>query len=62
MKAAEISDEAYRINLKNGPYYEYLMIENRQPLEFDRDLWTGGLVIYHVDEAADEQKALGHPD
>ena len=27
---------------------EYLMVENRQPLEFDANMWTGGILIYHI--------------
>jgi len=62
LKAAELSEEAYRIDLTSeGPFAEYLLIENRQPLEFDIDIWAAGLVIYHVDDAADLQKALGYP-
>jgi len=62
LKAAEISDEAYRITLADfGVVSEYLLIENRQPLEFDINIWAPGLVIYHVDTAADEQMNLGFP-
>lgn len=63
LKASEISDEAYRINLSDPGelHAEYLLIENRQPLEFDINIWSSGLVIYHIDDAADLQKNLGFP-
>jgi M6 family metalloprotease-like protein len=63
LKAAEISDEAYRINLsgEDEEHAEYLLIENRQPLEFDINIWSEGLVIYHVDDAAMLQMNLGYP-
>ena len=62
LKAAEISDEAYRITLADyGVVSEYLLIENRQPLEFDINIWSEGLVIYHIDDAADLQMNLGYP-
>ena len=62
LKAAEVSDEAYRITLADyGVVSEYLLIENRQPLEYDRDIWAGGLVIYHIDDAADLQMNKGYP-
>lgn len=47
----------YRINL--GPS-EYLLIENRQPLEFDANITQGGLCIWHIDEEAEYYNA-GYP-
>jgi hypothetical protein len=62
LKPAETSAEAYRITLADyGVASEYLLIENRQPLEFDINIWSGGLVIYHIDDAADRQEKLGYP-
>lgn len=48
---AESFSEAYRINL-GYPSGEYLIVENRQPSGFDGAMPQGGLVIWHVDEAA----------
>lgn len=62
LKAAEISDEAYRISVNPfGFLPEYLLIENRQPLEFDVDIWGSGLVIYHIDDAVKLQENRGYP-
>lgn len=60
--AAEISDQAYRITLADfGVTTEYLLIENRYPLEFDINLWNEGLIIYHVDTGADFMYNVGYP-
>jgi len=40
---------------------EYLLVENRQQIMFDVDFWGSGVVIYHVDEDADEQYNRGYP-
>jgi len=53
VRAAELFPDIYKISI---PYEqgEYLLIENRQPLLSDKQLWSpGGIVIYHVDENID---------
>ncbi|KAL7577278.1 hypothetical protein ACA910_002022 [Epithemia clementina (nom. ined.)] len=47
-----ISDQVYRIDhgYKTG---EYLLIENRQKKNFDKNMYASGIVIYHVDENKD---------
>ncbi|CAB9525500.1 Immune inhibitor A peptidase M6 [Seminavis robusta] len=46
----------------NRQYEEYLLIEFRQALEFDRDLNDKvGLVVYHVDEAVPRMNNRGYP-
>ena len=54
---------AFRINI--APSYalapEYLLIENRQPIGFEENLWGKGLLIVHVDDAAREQEDKGFP-
>lgn len=47
--------DVYRINISNSTS-EYLLIENRQALDFDVKLPQGGLCIWHIDENA------GHKD
>jgi M6 family metalloprotease-like protein len=51
LNAAELAAEAYRIDL-GYPSGEYLLVENREPLGFDGAMPQGGLVIWHIDEAA----------
>lgn len=46
---AETSPTAYRINL-NYTANEYLLIENRQPTGFDREILQGGIAIWHIDD------------
>jgi len=60
IQASELSNQAYVIR-KPYPLQEYLLIENRQPLWFDARLWTGGLVIYHIDDRAPLQTKRGYP-
>lgn len=52
-RPAELSPDIFKISI---PYEdgEYLLIENRQPLLSDKNLWSpGGIVIYHVDDNTD---------
>jgi hypothetical protein len=52
-RPAELFPDVYKISI---PYEEgeYILIENRQPLLSDKNLWSpGGIVIYHVDENMD---------
>lgn len=49
-RASALYKDVYRISL---PYEdgEYLLIENRQPVLSDVDLWPpGGILIWHIDE------------
>lgn len=60
VQPAEISSQIYMISTPY-PEGEYLLIENRQPLKWDKD-WPGrGIVIYHIDELAPRQTARGYP-
>lgn len=60
MRPAENHADAYIIKTQYMEN-EYLILENRQPLQFDAQLWNGGIVIYHIDEKADGQKRRGYP-
>lgn len=61
IQPSEISGQVYKIE-HNFPEGEYLLIENRQPIKWDSDFPSNtGIVIYHVDEAADRQKTRGYP-
>jgi hypothetical protein len=52
LRPSELYPDCYVISYP-FPTGEYLMLEVRRPLLFDSNLWQpGGLVIYHVDEAA----------
>ena len=48
--------DVYRINIGNSSS-EYLLIENRQALDFDVKLPQGGLCIWHIDENAGHRDA-----
>ncbi|MFT4558686.1 MAG: M6 family metalloprotease-like protein [Planctomycetaceae bacterium] len=55
--------DVYKIQ-QGFPENEYLLIENRQPVKFDRDLpgRKGGLAIWHIDENKAHNREPGHPD
>ena len=55
--------DVYKIQ-QGFPENEYLLIENRQPVGFDRHLpgGKGGLAIWHIDENKESNHEPGHPD
>ena len=61
IRASNLFPDAYVI--KSGfPDNEFLLIENRQPIEFDGLLFgNGGLLIYHVDNDKNLQQDRGYP-
>jgi M6 family metalloprotease-like protein len=63
IKQVEEFPDVYRIQ-EGFPEGEYLLIENRQPVLFDRELpgGIGGLAIWHVDENKKHNREPGHPD
>lgn len=56
----QTSGQVYRID-QGFPEGEYLLIENRQPMLWDMNLWNGGILIWHIDENARRQKFRGYP-
>ncbi|CAB9503638.1 Immune inhibitor A peptidase M6 [Seminavis robusta] len=57
-----LSNDAYKIVINSfGPNEEYLLLENRQKLEFDVDLYGNGLAIFHIDDTKDGQDQAGYP-
>lgn len=60
IKPSSLEPSVYRIQMPY-PTGEYLLIENRQPVLSDSNIWGGGIVIYHIDELADGNKVRGGP-
>jgi M6 family metalloprotease-like protein len=54
---SETTPKIFRINTGYSPG-EYLLVENRQPQGFDKNIPQGGLAIWHIDE----NKATGNTD
>jgi len=50
----------YKISI-GFPDGEYLLVENRQPIGYDRTLPEGGLAIYHIDEKTKSPYTQGYP-
>lgn len=59
IQGSSFSKDSYRINLGDGND-EYLLIENRQNIQFDHHLHQGGLAIWHIDEKV-SQLERGYP-
>ena len=55
-----IETTPFALKIKNDPdSSEYLLIENRQPLGFDQNLWGCGLAIWHVDPSVSTGNNFG---
>ena len=46
---SRIPTQVYRIT-QGFPVGEYLLIENRQPAGFDNTGFTGGILVFHIDD------------
>jgi M6 family metalloprotease-like protein len=60
VQPSEISAHVYKIT-HNFPSGEYLLLENRQPIKWDKNWQGSGIVIYHVDETKVKQSTRGYP-
>lgn len=54
------SSDIYKISV-GFPDSEYLLIENRQAIGYDKTLPEGGLAIYHIDESTKSPYTQGYP-
>ena len=56
MKPSALEPDVYAIGQPYFPEGEYLLLENRQPIEYDKNLWgDGGVLIWHIDDSAGEE-------
>ncbi|GAX27245.1 hypothetical protein FisN_13Lh198 [Fistulifera solaris] len=60
LQPMEISSSAYKIT-HGYPDGEYLLIENKYPMLYDKDVEQGGIVVYHVDDTKDGQRERSYP-
>jgi M6 family metalloprotease-like protein len=58
VESSSLSNKIYKIS-HGYSATEYLLIENRQSEDYDQGMRQGGLVIYHIDETANN--IAGHP-
>ncbi len=56
----ESSPTVFRIQ-SGFPTGEYLLIENREPTGFEKDMPQGGLAIWHIDESKANNNTEGYP-
>ena len=52
---AEEHPEVYKLWTEGLPGDEYFLVENRQQVRFDVNLWNSGLLIWHVDNSVTTQ-------
>ena len=63
IEASGVSNQVYIIRA-NYPEGEYLLIENRQQVEYESEMPGSGLLIWHIDDSmnmASMQKTRGYP-
>ena len=60
IEASALSPNVYVIRDK-FPEDEYILIENRQPIGWDELLWDGGILIWHIDDNAEDNDERGYP-
>jgi len=60
IKNAEEHAELYRIWRTGTISNEYFLVENRQKIGFDRFLYTGGVLVFHVDDAIGTNRDENH--
>ncbi|HEY5753239.1 MAG TPA: M6 family metalloprotease domain-containing protein [Chthoniobacterales bacterium] len=56
----ESDPTVFRIN-SGYPAGEYLLVENRQPYGFERNMPQGGLAVWHIDELKSDNRSEGYP-
>ena len=61
LQESSSSNIVYKIQPGDYPEGEYLLLENRQPVEYDGKITQGGIAIYHIDENANGQRYRGFP-
>jgi M6 family metalloprotease-like protein len=60
IEASAENPDVYMIG-RPFPTDEYILIENRQPIEWDSLLWNGGLLIWHIDDSIEGNDQRGYP-
>jgi hypothetical protein len=62
LRDSETSTDVYMIQQNfQAAGTEYFLIENRQPKWFDSLLWSGGILIWHIDDTARQMHNRGYP-
>ena len=59
---AATTDACFKITLIDYTAWpEYFLLENRQQANFDINFFEPGLMMYHIDDAAEDQDRAGYP-
>ncbi len=57
----EFNPEVIKVYATSPPGSEYFLIENRQPMGFDANVHSSGLVIWHIDDAMPDNNSQWYP-
>jgi immune inhibitor A len=60
VKNAKEQAELFRVWRTGSITNEYFLVENRQKIGFDRFLYTGGILIFHIDDAIPNNRNENH--
>ncbi|UCE19122.1 MAG: M6 family metalloprotease domain-containing protein [Gemmatimonadota bacterium] len=55
IRRVEDHNDVYKLWAQGMPATEYFLIENRQPVGFDSEIPSGGLLIWHIDNSVTTQ-------
>jgi hypothetical protein len=61
IRDSETTTDVYVVRNNFPSSDEFLLIENRQPKLFDSLLWSGGIMVWHIDNTVNGMRSRGYP-